>query len=314
MTEAQQLFEEIKEEKWTRSALTSYTSNTFANLNSIIRSAKKNGNLEVIRQLCSDHLTHTPNSIIASYVMGKLNYEEGNLNYGYLEQLIDIFMKNRKFGVAEFLAKEILKYTENITALNTIAECMTNTGRENDVVKIWERLVKIDSEESDLAKKVAELKEEGGNKEEAVLYYKKALFRYLIEKAIPSNQRKINKTKNTKENEEYTYAFKKQKILEKEAEALKVNLSKAQVLNPRKIKTNTVSVGTTVTLDNIYDHKTEKFTILGPWELDPSKKIISYTSPTGKSLLNHSPGDIVTMEPKKNGKKYKIRKIEQAVF
>lgn len=53
---------------------------------------------------------------------------------------------------------------------------------------------------------------------------------------------------------------------------------------------------------------------LGPWELDPSKKIISYTSPAGESLLNHSPGDIVTMESKKNGKKYKIRKIEQAVF
>ena len=65
-------------------------------------------------------------------------------------------------------------------------------------------------------------------------------------------------------------------------------------------------------MNSIDDNKTEKFTILGPWESDPSKKIISYTSPIGETLLNKSVGNIIDIGSKR--RKYKILKIEKAIF
>ncbi len=95
---------------------------------------------------------------------------------------------------------------------------------------------------------------------------------------------------------------------------LQDTLGKAQIIKPEEIKTNTVSIGTMITLNSIDDDKTEKYTILGPWESDPSKKVISYTSPIGETLLNKAVGDSIDMGIKNNKKRYKILKIEKAIF
>jgi len=69
-----------------------------------------------------------------------------------------------------------------------------------------------------------------------------------------------------------------------------------------------------ITLMNLENEKTEKYTILGPWESDPSKKIISYTSPLGETLMNKSVGDTIEIATKGEKKKYKILKIERALI
>jgi transcription elongation GreA/GreB family factor len=91
------------------------------------------------------------------------------------------------------------------------------------------------------------------------------------------------------------------------------SLNRAQILKLEDVKTNVVSVGTMITLNSIEEDKTEKFTILGPWESEPSKKIISYTSPIGENLLNRSVGDIIELGAKNNKRRYKILKIEKSV-
>ena len=66
-----------------------------------------------------------------------------------------------------------------------------------------------------------------------------------------------------------------------------------------------------ITLNSLSQDKTEKFTILGPWESEPSKNVISYTSPMGENLLNKSVGDVVELGAKSNRKQYKVLKIEK---
>ena len=95
---------------------------------------------------------------------------------------------------------------------------------------------------------------------------------------------------------------------------LQENLNRAQILKPEEIRTNLVSVGTMITLNSVENDKTEKLTILGPWESDPSKKVISYTSPIGEMLLNLSVGNTVELGTKDKKTPYKILKIEKAVF
>jgi transcription elongation GreA/GreB family factor len=104
----------------------------------------------------------------------------------------------------------------------------------------------------------------------------------------------------------------KQDFLKQQIKKLSESLGRAQILKFEEIKTNAVSVGTMITLNSIDADKTEKFTVLGPWESEPSKKVISYTSPIGETLLNKSVGDIIEIGSKNNKKKYRILKIEKS--
>ena len=64
----QKLTELLNEEKWTRATLNNYTIKNFTDLDAIILDAAKHGKLADIRNLTTEHLNHTPNSIIALYV------------------------------------------------------------------------------------------------------------------------------------------------------------------------------------------------------------------------------------------------------
>jgi transcription elongation factor GreA len=139
--------------------------------------------------------------------------------------------------------------------------------------------------------------------------------KYLIEVEIPKNSTEIGEAMekgDLRENAEYKYALEKQEFLKHQVKILTGNLNRAQILKPEEIKTNVISIGTMVTMNAIDDNKTEKFVILGPWESDPSKKTISYTSPIGETLLNKSVGN--TIEIGLNKRRYKILKIEKAIF
>ncbi|MBA7638599.1 Transcription elongation factor GreA [subsurface metagenome] len=141
--------------------------------------------------------------------------------------------------------------------------------------------------------------------------------KYLLDVEIPINSKEIGiamEKGDLSENAEYKYAIEKQEFLKHQIKILSENLNKAQIIKPEDIKTNTVSVGTMITLNSIDDDKTEKYTILGPWESDPSKKVISYSSPIGEILLNKAVGDSIDLGTKNNKKRYKILKIEKAIF
>ena len=59
----------LNEEKWTRVAITNYTIKDFENLDNLINEAKKEGTLEEVFTICSEHLLHAKMSIIALYVL-----------------------------------------------------------------------------------------------------------------------------------------------------------------------------------------------------------------------------------------------------
>ena len=40
----------------------------------------------------------------------------------------------------------------------------------------------------------------------------------------------------------------------------------------------------------------EEFILLGAWDSDPDRNVLSYLTPMGQALLNHKPGEEVAME------------------
>ena len=56
------------------------------------------------------------------------------------------------------------------------------------------------------------------------------------------------------------------------------------------------SIGTVVRAVDLEANQPEQFSILGAWDSDPDKGVVSYLSPVAQSLLNHKVGDEVEFE------------------
>ncbi len=174
----EQLSEMLNEEKWTRAAINSYTIGNFEELDSLTAAAGKE-ELGEIKQLCDDHLVHTKHSIIALYISGIISLKKRLIDDSHLVQLITLFSDNRKWNIVEYLSQRVLDHGENMLVLRLLANCYENTSEEQKKYEVWERLIKVDYEETDIVKHLAERAEQQGDREQAVVYYKKALYRYI---------------------------------------------------------------------------------------------------------------------------------------
>ena len=174
----------LNEEKWTRAAISNYSKNHFIELANIVTDAQKNNCIDEIKAICDEHLAHTRNSIIALYLSGMLGLKKRTLDNSALVTLINIFIDNKKMNIVTYLCESILAEDEsNKFALHTLADCYRDEGNEK-VWDIYETIVRLDYEEADIAKLLAEKAEADGNMEDAVDYYKKALTRYVNKKQV----------------------------------------------------------------------------------------------------------------------------------
>ena len=69
---------------------------------------------------------------------------------------------------------------------------------------------------------------------------------------------------------------------------------------------------TVVIATDLGTNQRETFTILGAWDSDPDKGIISYLTPIGSALLNRKVGDEVEFELHGAKHRHRIEAIEAA--
>ncbi|GHT80487.1 transcription elongation factor GreA [Spirochaetia bacterium] len=180
----------LNEEKWTRATLSNYSTNQFKDLDVLLKEAREARADDDLKKTCDEHLGHTKNSIIALYLSGMIALSRQIIDDSTLINLVNIFIDNHKWNIVRYLCERILDYGESKFALRTLADCYKNENEEDAIFGIWERLVKVDYEEADLAKSLAEHFEKLQNTEVAMDYYKKALHRY-VNKQLFTNVREI---------------------------------------------------------------------------------------------------------------------------
>jgi transcription elongation factor GreA len=180
----------LNEEKFTRAALSNYSTAQFKELDEILEAAGKEHCLDELKTLCDEHLSHSKNSIIAEYFSGLVSLSRQIIDDAELVNLVNIFVDNHKGNIVKYLSERMLDYGESKFALRTLGDCYKSEGKESELYAVWKRLVKIDYEEADVAKNLADHAEKEGNLDEAVDYYRKALNRY-INKQLFTNVREI---------------------------------------------------------------------------------------------------------------------------
>jgi transcription elongation factor GreA-like protein len=113
----------LKEEQWTRSTVTTYTTSSFQKLDKHISEMDEEQKTEV-KSLCDKHLNEKErNSIIAMYISGSIQLERrGADDYLQLLNLIEMFMEAKKWNIVEYLSQKILSRNENKHALRLLAD------------------------------------------------------------------------------------------------------------------------------------------------------------------------------------------------
>ena len=142
---------------------------------------------------------------------------------------------------------------------------------------------------------------------------RKAEYQELVQKKIPANSREIATARSygdLSENHEFKAAKEMQKMLMRRKDELETQLTRARGTDFANARTDVVSIGTIVQATDLGANQPETFTILGAWDSDPDKGVISYLTPVAQSLLNNKVGDEVEFELHGAKRRHRIERIE----
>lgn len=116
------------------------------------------------------------------------------------------------------------------------------------------------------------------------------------------------------ENAEYHAAREKQSFIEGRILDLEDKSARAEVIEHTSLSSDSVKFGATVKIiDNDTEEESE-YSIVGEYEADISKKLISIVSPLAKSMIGKQKGDIVEVVTPKTSKSYEILDISYCQF
>jgi transcription elongation factor GreA len=147
------------------------------------------------------------------------------------------------------------------------------------------------------------------------LQKRKEEYEELVKKKIPENTKEISIARSygdLSENFEYKAAKQMQAVLMRRKSELERDLQNARGTAFQSPDTSRVSIGTVVTLRDAETHNEETYTILGAWDGNPDRHIISYQTAIAQALLGHSLGEIVTLNSEQGSGRFAIVSIEAA--
>src|SRR5581483_6755109 len=144
---------------------------------------------------------------------------------------------------------------------------------------------------------------------------RKAEYEELVKVKIPANTKEIALARSygdLSENFEFKAAKQMQSVLMRRKTELERMLHNARGTSFENADTSRVSIGTIVTLRNTENNKDETFTILGAWDGNPDRHIISYQTAIGQALLGHEIGATVSLNTEHSTAQFTIVSIQAA--
>lgn len=147
------------------------------------------------------------------------------------------------------------------------------------------------------------------------LQKRKAEYEELVNKKIPENSKEIGVARSygdLRENFEFKAAKEMQAVLMRRKSELETALHNARGTAFESPDTSQVSIGTIVGLRDADTGKEESFTVLGAWDGDPDRGIISYQTAIGQAMLGHKLGEVVTLTDHEETRRYAIISIDPA--
>ncbi|MEC8728614.1 MAG: transcription elongation factor GreA [Candidatus Puniceispirillales bacterium] len=108
------------------------------------------------------------------------------------------------------------------------------------------------------------------------------------------------------ENAEYHAARERQSFIEGRVAELEDVVSRAEVINTAQLTGETITFGTIVSVADEDTDEESEFSIVGPYEADLSKGLISTSSPIAKALIGKRIGDSVEVRTPRGTKMFEV--------
>jgi len=144
---------------------------------------------------------------------------------------------------------------------------------------------------------------------------RRAEYEEIVKVKIPENTKEIAIARSygdLSENFEFKAAKQMQSVLMRRKAELEQMLHDARGTSFENPDTSRVSIGTIVTLRNGETNNEETYTILGAWDGNPDRHIISYQTAIGQVLLGHEVGETVSLNTEDSVAQFTIISIEPA--
>ena len=135
-------------------------------------------------------------------------------------------------------------------------------------------------------------------------------FDEIVNKLIPENSKEIGIARDygdLKENFEFKAAKQQQAVLMRQKAELEVEIATARATDFSDADASAVSIGTIVDLEDLSDGSAETVTVLGAWDTDTDKHIVSYLSGLGSALLGKKIGDELELPTETEGERRKVK-------
>src|ERR1044072_5935165 len=127
---------------------------------------------------------------------------------------------------------------------------------------------------------------------------RRAEYEEIVKVKIPENTKEIAIARSygdLSENFEFKAAKQMQSVLMRRKAELEQMLHDARGTSFENADTSRVSIGTIVTLRDAETDKQENYTVLGAWDGEPDRHIISYQTAIGQTLLGREVGETVSL-------------------
>jgi len=223
-------------------------------------------------------------------------------------RLHDLLLEDRELVPDLLASAEIGVVRETIRKL-----LLTSVFEELNKRSLLGRIVRVYPEMQ------AMLEGDSGERQEAVivswesLERKKEEYEDLIKKKIPENTREIAVARSygdLRENFEFKAAKEMQRVLQRRQAETELALSRARGTDFANADTNQVSIGTIVTYRNLETGAAQTYTILGAWDGQAEKGILSYQSGIAQGLLGKKVGEHADLPTEHGTEKVEIVSIE----
>jgi transcription elongation factor GreA len=197
------------------------------------------------------------------------------------------------------LIADLLSTADPETARDLANTLLLNQGFEELTKKsLLARFIKIFPGIQSLVASDAESKDEQLLVSRASFQRRREEYEAIVSKKIPENSRAIATARehgDLRENSEYKMAKQDQQMLMAQKSQLERDLARARVTDFKEATADLVGVGSIVEV-RAADGATVRYTLLGAWDGEPEKHILSYKTPLGAALLGKKSGETVKIK------------------
>jgi transcription elongation GreA/GreB family factor len=247
-------------------------------------------------------------------ILSAIERDQHNESNSRSTRLRDLLLDDRELipdmfeGAEQGLARDAMRRL----MLSPVFDELTKRSLMARIIKLYPELQSLVS-----GGKAAEEKSEALIVSWSSLQRRKAELEELINRKIPENSREIGVARSygdLRENFEFKAAKEMQAVLMRRKAELERDLHRARGTGFENPDLSQVSIGTIVTLRDINSGEEETYTILGAWDGEPERAVISYQTAIGRALLGRRPGEIVELNTAEDTGRYTITAIEPAAL